>query len=148
MSVRRPIETSFLALVGVLLAIATVHDVKSQVHVNRRLMADLSTWRTVTGHRYHNVAVEQNVEHRGTREVVCGNTTPGAPESKVRVCLVLTGPVLAGRRAARGGYYLPPKVEDLPRYRYGCFGTAVPGRLCGAPAPPRNPSAPSARGKT
>lgn len=136
MSARRTVETAILVLIGVLLAVATVHDVSRQVRVNHRLIADLSTWRALTGHHYHNLSVEQNVEHRGTREVVCGNTSPGAPKSRVRVCLVMTGPVAAGRRTVRGGYYLPPKVEDLRGYRYACFGAARREGLCGMTATP------------
>ena len=41
----------------------------------------------------------------------------------------MTGPVIDGRRAVHGGWYLPPKVEDAPAYRYGCFGTATPAAL-------------------
>jgi hypothetical protein len=131
MNTRRAIETTILVLIGVLLAVATAHDLSRQVSVNHRLMADLSTWRAVTGHHYHNVSIEQNIEHRGTREVVCGNTSPGGPGARTQFCLILTGPVLAGRRAVRGGYYLPPYVEDLRRYRYACFGAAAREHLCG-----------------
>ncbi len=46
----------------------------------------------------------------------------------------MTGPVLDGRRAARGGWYLPPKVEDAPAFRYGCFGSATPAEFCGKAA--------------
>jgi hypothetical protein len=46
----------------------------------------------------------------------------------------MTGPVIHGRRAARGGWYLPPKVQDAPASRYGCFGTATPAQFCGKAA--------------
>lgn len=116
------IETVVLILAGLFFAIATVNDVVLQTHVNHRLNADLRTWRSYTGHRYKNVGVEQDVLHHTTTDVVCGNTEPGPPKQRTQICLQMTGPVVHGRRAARGGWYLPPKAEDLHRYRYGCFG--------------------------
>jgi hypothetical protein len=116
------VETTLLVLAGVFFAIATVNDVVLDTHVNRRLNADLRTWRAYTGHDYKNVGVEQDVLHYTTTDVVCGNTTPGPPKQRTQICLQMTGPVVDGRRAARGGWYLPPKAEDLHRYRYGCFG--------------------------
>jgi hypothetical protein len=116
------VETLALALVGLLLAIATVNDVVLGTHVNHRLVADLRTWREYTGHNYKNVSSEQDVLHFTTTDAVCGNTTPGPPKQRTQLCLQLTGPVVHGRRAARGGWYLPPRAEDLHRYRYGCFG--------------------------
>ena len=68
----------------------------------------------------------------------------------------MTGPVVDGRRAVHGGWYLPPKVEDVPIYRYGCFGTATPARFCGkaaaasvaaTDAAERGESAPTERGE-
>jgi len=129
------IETTVLALVGVLLAVAVVNDVGRQVHVNERLTADLHTWQLYTGHDYHLLSLEQDYTGHSTREVVCGNTSPGQAGTRTQVCLVVTGPVIGersgpGRRAARGGYYLPPHRPDLRRYRYACFGTAVERELC------------------
>lgn len=116
------VETVVLLAVGLLLAIATVNDVVLDTHVNHRLNADLRTWRAYTGHHYKNVATEQDVLHYTTTDVVCGNTTPGPPKQRIQLCLEMTGPVVHGYRAARGGWYLPPRAEDLHRYRYGCFG--------------------------
>lgn len=127
----RLVETTLLLLAGLLLAIATVNDVVLQTHVNHRLVADLRTWRVYTGHNYHNLSAEQDVFGHTTREVVCGNTAPGPPKERVQLCLVITGPVVNGRRAVRGGWYLPPKAEDLRPVRYGCFGSATPLGLCG-----------------
>jgi hypothetical protein len=62
------------------------------------------------------------VLHFTTTDVVCGNTVPGPPKQRTQICLQLTGPVVRGYRAAHGGWYLPPRAEDLHRYRYGCFG--------------------------
>jgi hypothetical protein len=136
-SSRRLIETTLLALLGVLLAVATVHDVERQTHVNQRLIVDLATWRALTGHAYHNLSVEQDRSGRTTREVVCGNTTPGAPKTRPQLCLVMRGPVVHGRREVHGGYYLPPHLLfDTPSARYGCFGAAVSEGLCRRHATP------------
>jgi hypothetical protein len=126
----RLIETTLLVLVGLLLAIATVNDVVRQTHVNHRLVADLRTWREYTGHAYKNLSVEQDLYGHTTRDIVCGNLTPGPPKARPQLCIVLTGPVIAHRRAARGGFYLPAKVDDVRRYRYGCYGSARAAGLC------------------
>ena len=131
---RRLIEVTLLILAGLLLAIATVNDVVDQTHVNHRLIADLHTWRVYTGHDYRDISTEQDLYGHTTRDVVCGNTSPGPPRERIQLCLQLTGPVIHGRRAARGGWYLPPKKEDLPAFRYGCFGSATPARFCGKAA--------------
>jgi hypothetical protein len=130
----RRIETSVLLIVLALLAVATVADVVRHTRVDHRLNADLHTWRAITGHDYRNLDLEQNIDNRGTREVVCGNTSPGGPKQRVRLCLIMTGPVQHGRRATHGGWYLPPKVDDARGHRYACFGSAKRSRLCG-PAP-------------
>jgi hypothetical protein len=124
----RLVETTLLVLVGVLLAVATVNDLVRQTHVNHRLIADLRTWRTYTGHAYHNLSIEQELFGRSSqREVVCGNTRPGAPKARTQLCLAIWGPVVGGRRTVHGGWYLPPKVEDVRADRYGCFGAAAKG---------------------
>ncbi|MGH2834372.1 MAG: hypothetical protein ACRDK2_16500 [Solirubrobacteraceae bacterium] len=132
----RLIETTILVLAGILLAVATVNDVVLQTHTNHRLVADLRTWRTLTGHDYKNVGTEQDVKNFTTRDVTCGNASPGAPESVTRVCLIMTGPVHHGLRAVHGGYYLPPYLQDLAKNRYGCFGTATSEQLCKMQTPP------------
>jgi hypothetical protein len=126
----RLVETTVLLLVGLLLAIATVNDVVLGTHVNHRLVADLRTWRSYTGHNYKNVSTEQDIYHHTTTDVVCGNTVPGPPKERTQICLQLTGPVVHGRRSARGGWYLPPKAEDLRHYRYGCFGSTKAEGAC------------------
>lgn len=123
-------ETTLVLLAGALLAVATVNDLVRQTHVNHRLVADLRTWRDYTGHKYRNLSISQDTRGLSTREVVCGNTTPGAPKARTQLCLVITGPVSLGRRAVRGGWYLPPQVEDLSRYRYACFGSPREQSLC------------------
>jgi hypothetical protein len=123
-------ETTVVALAGVLLAVATVNDVVHQTHVNHRLVADLRTWRAYTGRDYHNLSISQDTRGLSTREVVCGNTAPGGPKARTQLCLVITGPVSRGRRAVRGGWYLPPQVENLSHYRYACFGAPKQQGLC------------------
>jgi hypothetical protein len=124
------IETGVLVLVALLLAVATINDVKQQTNVNHRLIADLRTWREYTGHDYKNVSVEEDIYGHSTRDYACGNVTPGPPKERTQICLTLTGSVSGGRREAHGGWYLPPKSEDLRSYRYGCYGSAKSERLC------------------
>jgi hypothetical protein len=126
----RLIETTLLALAALLLAIATVNDVVLQSKVNHRLVADLATWRSYTGHDYRNLSLEQDFYGHTNREVVCGNTRPAPHGEVVQLCLLITGPVLDGRRTVRSGWYLSPKTADLPRNRYGCFGPPTAGWPC------------------
>jgi cell division protein FtsL len=124
----RLIETTLLLLLGLLLAVATVNDVVRQTHVNHRLIADLATWRSYTGHSYRNLSIEQELFGKASqKEVICGNTSPGAPKARTQLCLVIYGPVAGGRRTVHGGWYLSPKLEDVRSGRYGCFGEASRG---------------------
>ena len=117
------IETLVLIVLGVFLLIATVNDLSRQQGVNARLNADLRTWRAYTGHAYQNLLVDTQLLGPTTkREVVCGNTSPGAPKARTQICLLIWGPIADGRRPVHGGWYLPPRSEDLARLRYGCFG--------------------------
>jgi len=124
------VESIVLLLAALLLGVATVNDVVRQTHINHRLVADLRTWRAYTGHDYRRVGVSQDFRHHTTRDVVCGNTSPGPPKARVQVCLLVTGPVSRGRRTVSGGWYLPPHREDVSGYRYACFGRAVAERSC------------------
>jgi hypothetical protein len=136
------VETSLLLLALVALALATVNDLARQLQINGRLTADLRTWRTVTGNYYHNLSLQQDLKTFSTREVVCGNTSPGPPGARPQVCLIMTGPVRHGVRSALGGFYLPPYLQDVREHRYACFGTAVSERLCGLATPAGAPHAP------
>jgi hypothetical protein len=137
-------ETTILILLGVFLALATVNDVIQQTHVNHRIVADDATWRTATGHNYHEITTEQDVKTHTTRDVVCGNVSPGGPKERAQVCLVLVGPVRGGLREVGGGYYLPPQTIDIVRNRYACFGAPSETGLCGLHSPPAgSPPAPS-----
>jgi hypothetical protein len=131
-----------LVIVGLIFATATVNDVVRQTHVNHRLDADLRTWRTLTGHDYKNVALEQDVTHFTSTDVACGNTSAGAPESVPRVCLIISGAVRGGLREVRGGYYLPAYVPDLRVSRYACFGSAREASKCGLATPAGAPHTP------
>lgn len=127
----RLIETTVLVLVAVLLSIATVNDLARQTGVNHRLIADLSTWRAYTGHAYRNLSVDLELLGPSSQhEVVCGNTSPGAPKARTQLCLLVWGPVVGGRRTVHGGWYLPPRSEDPRADRYGCFGSAASEGLC------------------
>jgi cell division protein FtsL len=124
----RLVETTLLLLAGLLLAVATVNDVVRQTHVNQRLIADLRTWRTYTGHDYHNLSVDQKLLGEASQhEVICGNTSPGAPKARTQLCLAVWGPIVNGRRTVQGGWYLPAKAEDERVDRYGCFGAGSRG---------------------
>jgi hypothetical protein len=123
-------ETTVLLALALLLAIATVNDVLRQTRINHRLVADMRTWRAYTGHDYHNLSVSKDLRSHSTREVVCGNTLPGAPKERIQLCLAISGPVRDGRRSVSGGWYLPPRVEDVPHYRYACFGLARRQHAC------------------
>jgi hypothetical protein len=129
-------ETTVLILLGIFLAVATLHDVVQQTHVNHRIVADDLTWRTVTHHDYHEITTEQDVKTHTTRDVVCGNVSPGGPKEHTQICLVLVGSVRGGFRAISGGYYLPPQSVDIARNRFACFGEPAKAGLCGLPAPP------------
>ncbi len=137
-------ETTILILLGVFLAVATVNDVNQQTHVNHRIIADELTWRTATGHYYHEITTEQDVKTHTTRDVVCGNVSPGGPKEHAQICLVLVGSVHGGLREVSGGYYLPPKTIDISRNRYACFGAPATAGLCGLHSPPAgSPPAPA-----
>jgi hypothetical protein len=125
----RLIETTLLVLVGVVLAVATINDVARQTGVNQRLIADLKTWRHYTGHDYRDLSIDQELLGSSSqREVVCGNTSPGAPKASTQICLAIWGKVVDGRRTVFGGWHLPAKVEyDGRSDRYGCFGPASQG---------------------
>lgn len=139
-------ETTILILLGVLLAVVTVNDLVRQAHVNHRIVADLHTWRTVTGHDYRNVSVFQDLKGYTKHDTVCGNVSPGGPLERTQVCVTLVGPVLHAVRSIGGGYYLPPKTENVPAHRYACFGTAIADGLCALSAPPAgSPPAPALR---
>jgi len=133
----RLIETTVLVLAGLLLAVATVYDLALNARVNHRLVADLRTWRTYTGHDYHNLTVDrQLLGTSSAHEVVCGNTTPGPPEARTQLCLVIYGPVVGGRRGVHGGWYTTAYGHDERASRYGCFGAGAQGRCPAATATP------------
>jgi hypothetical protein len=127
---RRLAEAAVLLAAGALLATATVNDLVRQTNTNHRLITDKQTWRAYTHHSYRDLQVSLDVTGLSTREIVCGNTSPGGLKQRTQLCLVITGPVRSGRRTVSGGWYLPPRVEDERRYRYGCFGPALDEARC------------------
>jgi hypothetical protein len=138
----RRVESTLLVLAFLVLASATVYDLVREVHVNERLTVDLRTWRQLTGNDLKNISIEQDLVHYTTRDVLCGNIGSGPPGTQPQVCLIMTGPTVHGRRAARGGFYLPPYFPDMRANRYACFGTALGEDLCGLPTPPGAPDEP------
>jgi hypothetical protein len=128
------IETTLLVLAGVLLALATVDDLVLKTNVNHRLVADLRTWRTYTGLDYRNLSIDEELfGENSSREVICGNTSPGPPGARTQLCLAIWGPIVRGRREVRGGWYLAPHIPDTAKNRYACFGAAARG-VCPVPA--------------
>jgi len=121
----RLVETTLLVIVAVFLTVVTVYDLHRETGINARLSADETTWRHYTGHNYVNLSVDTillGTEYKSTREVVCGNTHPGPPGDRTQICLEIWGPVRGGLRTVHGGWYLPRKVPDVTKERYGCFG--------------------------
>jgi hypothetical protein len=138
----RRIESTLLVLAFLLLAVATVNDVVLSTHTGGRITADLRAWRTLTGHDYHNISVQQDLQTHTTHDILCGNVAPGPPGALPQICLIMTGPIVHGTRASHGGFYLPPYTPDKRAYRYACFGSAARDRLCGAATPAGAPHAP------
>jgi hypothetical protein len=132
----RRVESTLLALAFVLLAVAVVNDVVLSTHTAYRITADLRAYRRLTGHDYHNISVEQDLQHHTTRDVLCANVAPGPPGALPQICLIMTGPTRHGERASHGGFYLPPHTPDKRVSRYGCFGSAVREDLCAGAIPP------------
>ncbi len=123
------VETSVLVLVGLVLAVATLNDLGRAVDINHRVGADLSTWRHYTHHDYINISVDQKtLGEDSQRDLLCGNTSAGAPGSKTQICLTISGATVDGQRSVYGGWYLAPYHPDIPANRYGCFGAGGRGR--------------------
>jgi hypothetical protein len=57
---------------------------------------------------------------------------PSVALHQVRLCLMISGPTVDGRRRIDGGYYLAPHASDRYDYRYGCFGLPAQRLQCGA----------------
>jgi len=146
----RRFESALLVVAAVVLAVATINDLVREIGIGIRLHADLVSWERITGHRYHNPLIEQDVKHYTTKDTVCANTENVKPQGTVQVCLVFVGPVRNGLRRAVGGWYLEARGTDVHepvlnryQYRYGCFGRAASEHLCGlAAGPPGAPDKP------
>lgn len=155
----RLIETFLLVVVGVVLLVATSHDLYREVGIGDRLAADLKSWeryvRAVYDEpgkepiKYHNPSVQQDIKTYTTRDVVCANLWKGKPEGRVMACLIFTGPYHGLYRRAQGGYYVIAAGTDEhqpllnePKYSYGCFGSAVHEGLCARAPVPGKPDKP------
>ncbi len=124
----RLVETTLLIILAVFLAIVTIYDLHRETKINQRLSADETTWRRYTGHDYVNLSVDTVLlGFRSEHEVVCGNTSPGAPGARAQICLEVVGPVQGGVRSEDGGWYLPRRTPDVKAKRYSCFGYNPPG---------------------
>jgi hypothetical protein len=137
---RMRIETIILLLVAATLCVAVVYDVTRQVKVGDRLTADIETWRETTGISDEEIAVEQDLASYSTVDTACGNLVESKEKVSERLCLMLEGPVVGGRRKVVGGFYLPPYLSLGPYDRYGCFGSTVSEHFCPWTAPPGLPS--------
>ncbi len=137
---RRRIETIVLLLVAATLCVAVVYDVTRQVKVSDRLTADIETWRHTTGISDEEIAVEQDLASYSTVDTACGNLIESKEKVSERLCLMLKGPVVGGRREVVGGFYLPPYLPLGPHDRYGCFGSTVSEHFCPWAPPPGLPS--------
>ena len=76
-------------------------------------IADLQHLAHYTGHDYNNISVDQEtLGDDSKREVVCGNTSPGAPKAKdPDLPDDLAAPTVDGQRTVHGGWYLPAYVR-------------------------------------
>lgn len=135
------IETIVLLAIAAVIAIAAVYDLTREVKSNNRLTADIETWRSATGIPAEEVAVEQDLATYSTRDTACASVWIYLKYSP-RICVMLVGPVVDGRRKVAGGFYLPPFLPIGPNDRYGCFGSTVAEKFCFSPNPITLPSAP------
>jgi hypothetical protein len=133
---KRRLEIAVLALIGVVLLVATINDLVLQAHTNHRLVKDLATWRAATGLHWKNLGIERDVARFTSKDTICGNVATGPPDERAQVCLTMTGPAIRGRRYITGGYYLLPVVLDEAANRYSCFGEAAREHLCGLASVP------------
>jgi hypothetical protein len=130
----RAIETTVMALIGLLLAVAVIYDVAHQVGINTRTTADRATWRAYAHVSDVKTRIDVRTLLRGTTDFACRSTStvPAVAAHQVRLCLMISGATHGNRRAIDGGYYLAPHASDRYDYRYGCFGLPAERKLCGA----------------
>jgi hypothetical protein len=146
---RGRLEVAVLALVGLVLLVATINDLVLQAHTNHRLVRDLATWRAATGLHWKDLGIERDVARFTSTDTICGNVAGGPPDESTQLCLTMVGRVIGGHRYVTGGYYLPPVVLDEPANRYSCFGQAARERICAMMRPPQGapPSPPIRLGR-
>jgi hypothetical protein len=123
------IETLVLLLVAAVLAVASFNDIGWSVDNDARLVADQVTWRAYTHRDFPSVSVGPLVI--GEKEdTACGDATPGPPEERTQICLLVDGPAVHGLRTVIGGWRLAAQADDIPRTRYDCFGAGATKTLC------------------
>lgn len=131
------VEVALLAVVAAVIAVAVVYDVTRAVSINYRLTADIETWRHLTDLNLKNVSIETDTKHFTKHDMACGNNVPGKrPGTRTQICFMMVGPIVKGRRETRAGFFVAPKLGDVPRNRWGCFGTAARQHLCATRPPP------------
>jgi hypothetical protein len=141
----RWVETAAAIAIGLVLAVAVVHDVARQVRINKRVSADKQTWLAYAVPRSIPYAQSQykrlgvRLLERGTTDFVCQPTalTHVLAVREQRLCLMVSGPVRSsGTRTIDGGYYVLPSREDRYANRYRCFGLMAQRHECGLKAIP------------
>ncbi|MGD0197691.1 MAG: hypothetical protein ABSC56_07275 [Solirubrobacteraceae bacterium] len=123
------VETAVLALIGLVLAIVAINDIFWSVQDAGVLVADQHTWRHHTGRDYYNVSVGPLVFGQPI-DVACADATPGPPGERTQICLIMDGAAVDGLRHVIGGWKLPPRLGDFPKYRYDCFGAGETKARC------------------
>jgi hypothetical protein len=121
------LESLALLAVAVLLAVVAFNDIFWSVQDAGVLVADQNTWRHYTHHDYYNVSAGRLVFNLSV-DVSCANATPGPPGERTQICVIMQGPARHGLRQVIGGWRIPPRKGDFPRYRYACFGAAARSR--------------------
>ncbi len=137
--ITRTLETAFAILIGIVLAVAVVHDVKRQVDINQRVAADKRSWYAFAVAHHQPLAVQQHTRVgvrlllRGSTDFPCQPTglTRAVARGQHRLCLMIAGPIVNGYRTVQGGYYIAASHEDRYINRYGCFGLPARRHLCG-----------------
>lgn len=127
---RRAAELAVLAVVGLLLAAASINDLVHQTRVQERLAVDKATWTAYTHHTVRRLFVTPGVG--STRDTACA---PPAQTADHRLCLILTGPTDGPRRVVSGGFNLPSTGDNRYGRRSACFGSARSEGLCGPSGP-------------
>jgi hypothetical protein len=123
------VETLVLLLVGAVIAVASFNDIGWTVDYTGRLVADQVTWRHYTQRDTPSVGVGPLVVGQ-PEDTACGDATPGPPEERTQICVLLDGPVVHGLRTVIGGWRLAARADNIPVARYDCYGAGATKALC------------------